>query len=86
MYVIWSSTATRKFQVFAEAAHNALDASIYSFSNDGPHFKAEIVDPKKNMAQLVTLSRHRKLCRDIVVIFVPQILSWFEISIVTGFL
>ena len=32
----------------AEAAHSALDASIYRFSNDGPHFKDEIVDPQKS--------------------------------------
>ena len=32
---------------FAEAAHSALDVSIYRFSNDGPHFKAEILDPQK---------------------------------------
>ena len=31
-----------------EAAHNALDVSIYKFSNDGPRFKAEIVDPQKS--------------------------------------
>ena len=31
----------------AEAAHNALGASISRFSNDRPYFKAEIVDPKK---------------------------------------
>ena len=30
---------------FAKAVHSALDASIYRFSNDGPHFKAKIVDP-----------------------------------------
>ena len=28
--------------------HGALDASIYRFSNDGLHFKAEIVDPQKS--------------------------------------
>ena len=27
--------------------HKALDASIYRFSNDGPHFKAKIMDPLK---------------------------------------
>ena len=32
---------------FAEAAHSALNVAIYRFSNDVPHFKAEIVDPKK---------------------------------------
>ena len=32
----------------AEVAHNALDAYIYRFSNDGPHFKVEIVDPQKS--------------------------------------
>ena len=31
----------------AEAAHNALDDYIYRFSNDGPYFKAEIVDLQK---------------------------------------
>ena len=31
----------------AEVVHRALDTSIYRFSNDGPHFKAEIVDPLK---------------------------------------
>ena len=31
----------------AEAVHSALDASIYRFSNDGPHFKAKIMDPQK---------------------------------------
>ena len=30
-----------------EVAHSAVDVSTYTFSNDGPHFKAEIVDPKK---------------------------------------
>ena len=28
--------------------HGALDASIYRFSNDRLHFKAEIVDPQKS--------------------------------------
>ena len=32
---------------FAKAAHSVLDASIYRFSNDGPHFKVEIVDLQK---------------------------------------
>ena len=31
----------------AEVAHNALNASIYRFSNDGSYFKAEIVDLQK---------------------------------------
>ena len=30
-----------------EATHSALYAFIYIFSNDGLHFKAEIVDPQK---------------------------------------
>ena len=30
-----------------EAAHNALDASIYRFSSDGTHFEVEIVDLQK---------------------------------------
>ena len=29
-----------------EAVHSALDASIYRAVNDGPHFKAQNVDPK----------------------------------------
>ena len=28
--------------------HSDLDVSIYIFSNDGPHFKAEIVDSQKS--------------------------------------
>ena len=44
------------------------------------------MDPQKNVAQLVALSRHRKLCRDIVFIFVPQILSWPTVSIEIDFL
>ena len=28
--------------------HSALGASIYRFSNDGPYFEAEIVDPQKS--------------------------------------
>ena len=31
----------------AKSTHDALGASIYRFSNDGLHFKAEIVDPQK---------------------------------------
>ena len=53
----------------AEAVHNALCASIYRFSNDGPHFETEIMDSQK-LAQLTTLSWHRKLCYDILAIFV----------------
>ena len=34
-----------KVPSFVEAVHSALDASIYIFSNDGPHFKAKIEDP-----------------------------------------
>ena len=44
--------------------HSALDAFIYRFSNDGPHFKAKIVDPKNSgpisrfVATWEILSRH----------------------------
>ena len=41
--------------VLVEALHNGLGASIYIFSNDGPHFEAEIVDPK-TLAQMESLS------------------------------
>ena len=51
--------------------HNALCASIYRFSNDGPHFEAKIVDPQK-LAKVASLSQHRKLCHDIV-LFVLQL-------------
>ena len=52
--------------------HSALCAFIYRFSNDGPHFEAEIEDSQK-LAQLMTLSQHKKLCHDIVAIFVLQL-------------
>ena len=34
---------------FVEDAHNTLNASIYRFSNDRLHLKAEIVDPNKSL-------------------------------------
>ena len=58
-----------------EAAYNALDVSIYRALNDGPHFKAQNVDPK-----IIALSRQRKLCHDMVLIFVAQLLSWPAVS------
>ena len=61
-----------------EAVHNALDASIYRFSNDELHFKAEIVDPEKFWPNW-------SLCRDIVFIFVPHLFSWPTVSIATWF-
>ena len=60
---------------FAEAAQIALGASIFRFSNDESHFKAEVVDPQKVVAQLVAFSRQRKFYRDIDLIYVPQPLS-----------
>ena len=44
--------------------HSAPNASIYRFPNNGPHFKAEVVDPQKFLPNWL-------VCRDIVVIFVP---------------
>ena len=58
------SPATQKFPCLVEAPHNALGASIYIFSNDGLHFKAEIVDPQKSgpvgcfVTTLKIMSRH----------------------------
>ena len=57
------------FHGSTEATYSSLCAFIYRFSNDGPHFEAEIVDPQK-LAQMASLSRHRELCRDKVTMFV----------------
>ena len=43
--------ATKKFLILEKVVHNALDASIYRFSNDGSHFKAEIVDSQKSSSE-----------------------------------
>ena len=68
----------------AEAAHIAQCASIYRFSNDGLHFEAKIVDSQK-MTQLKTLSRHRKIFRDIVAIFVIQLCCGLQCYVVIMF-
>ena len=39
----------------------------------------------KIMAQMVSLSRQRKLCRNKVGIFVPQLLSWPTVSVTISF-
>ena len=44
------------------------------------------MDPKKIMAQLSTLSLHRKFCCDIVLIFVSQLWSWHAVSVATYFM
>ena len=56
-----------------EAMHSALDASIYRALNYGPHFKAQIVNPK-------IYGPKWSLCRDMVLIFVAQLLSWPVVS------
>ena len=60
----------------AEVAHNALRAYIYRFSNDGPHFKAEIVDPQ-NWPK-------RHLCHDIV-LFVFHLCRGLQCYVATVF-
>ena len=57
-----------------EAAHSGLCASINIFSNDRPHFEAEIVDPQK-LAQKTSLSRHRKIMSRHCFVCPPP-LSW----------
>ena len=47
--------------------HSTQCAFIYRFSNDRPHFEAEIVNPQK-LAQVASLSGQKKLCRDIVLL------------------
>ena len=81
--------------IFFQVEHKII-INIDPFPNELSFFKAgsqiTVTNQSGNcgspkiLAQLVTLSRHRKLCRDIVFISVaPIILAWHEVFVATYF-